>query len=368
MLAIMTSLPLLFGPMQKLRLDELWIPKSSEYYKNSEWIKDQGIDDEVNPGTHIMISTEHENGSLLTFNSFDFATKIHAFVLNFTSKSGINFKKTCLHDPAIMRSSELKEVKSLLSELPPYPKTCGMIKYFLNQLTTNCANLTPLLALTSSSEIHDVHEALDEFQRNDTLIVEYFRDLEKQFNGTELPEFRFVGGLDRDYRGRIKSARAMHFAYLFEEDEDFCNETTTLVGKYTIYQEEIKDALISKFSSHVNKENLELFINFGMKQEVFNLLQDDIIFLAIGCVIVVLHLMVCFSKFNTVEQRIGLAVCGLISCGLSVVSMHGICQLLGVPFNVLDNLVMVILVGIGVDDMFVILQTIKSKTSQESER
>ena len=354
--------------MEKLRIDDLWIPHSSNYHKNSQWIKNQGIKDEYKLGTHIMISTKYENDSLLNIKSFNFAIKIHEFVMNFTSSSGITFKNVCLRDPTAIRSSDVKEVKSILKEFPPYPKTCDMIEYYLGLLSESCSNLTPLLALTSSSDVDDAYSELHRFQGNDTMFLEYIRDLDISFCERELPEFKFIGGLKRNYNGRIKSATAMHFAYLFHEDENYDNETESLVGVHTYYQRELKDALTSEFSVLIEKENLEMMINFGSKQEIYNLLEDDVKYLLIGCLLVVLHLMASFSKCNLVEQRIVLAVAGLISCGLSVVSMLGICQFIGIPFNVLTNLVMIMLVGIGVDDMYVILQTIKAKTSKDSER
>ena len=366
--AIITSLPLLVGTIKKLEVDELWIPKSSNYYKNSEWIKEQGIKDEYRLGTHVMISTNDENSSLLNIKSFNFALNIHEFVMNFTSKSGVTFKNVCVRSPATIPSSELKEVKGILKEFPPYPQTCGMIEYFLDQTSETCSNLTPFLALTSSSNVEEINHALKIFQGNDTLILEHFRNLEIEFEGKELPEFQFMGGFERDANGFIEKSRAMHLAYLFQEEDDFDNETNGLVGIHTNYQKELKDALILKFHEYVKNENLELMVNFGMKHEIIHLLFDDIILLMIGCILVVLHLIVSFSKCNSVEQRVGLAICGLISCGLSVISMYGLCTFFGIPFNVLTNLVMIMLVGIGVDDMFVILQTIKSKASEESER
>ena len=366
--AIITSLPLFIGTIEKLEVDELWIPKSSDYYKNSEWIKEHGINDEYKLGTHVMISTNDENSSLLSIKSFNFAMHIHEFVMNFTSKSGTTFKDVCVRSPPTIPSSELKEVKSILREFPPYPYTCGMIEYFMDQISETCSNLTPLLALTSSSNVEEIYQALKIFHGNDTLILEYFRDLEVEFEGKELPEFQFMGEFERDTNGRIEKSRAMHLAYLFQEEDNFYNETNGLVGIHTNYQEELRDALISRFQEYVRNEDLELMVNFGMKQEIYNLLYDDIILLIIGCILVVLHLIISFSKCNSVDQRVGLAVCGLISCGLSIVSMYGLCQYFSIPFNVLTNLVMIMLVGIGVDDMFVILQTIKSKSREESER
>ena len=89
-------------------------------------------------------------------------------------------------------------------------------------------------------------------------------------------------------------------------------------------------------------------------------MRHDQSLLAFGGLLVVMHLVISFSKFNTIEQRIGLGCCGLLSIGLSIVSMNGLGKLFGLPLNVIQTLVMVILVGIGADDMFVVVQSVKS--------
>ena len=110
---------------------------------------------------------------------------------------------------------------------------------------------------------------------------------------------------------------------------------------------------------------MDMVVQISVKVEQGDALGHDAQLFSFGFLLVALHLMISFSEFSSVGQRFGLSVCGLVSCGLSIVSMKGICRMIGLPFNSLDQLVMIILLGIGVDDMFVVVQTVKSKKPNE---
>ena len=125
--------------------------------------------------------------------------------------------------------------------------------------------------------------------------------------------------------------------------------------------------MVTTFQSDFEKEALEIIVINGAKTENGDPMKHDQLLLAFGGLLVALHLMISFSKFNTMEQRFGLGVCGLISIGLSIVSMNGLGKLFGLPFNAIQTLVMVIMVGIGADDMFVVVQSVKSTNPREQE-
>ena len=356
---------------QELNEKQLWIPRSSNYYENSKWIETQGLEEEQPPGTHIMIFTKEEKGNLLNIKFFQFLLKVHEFVENFTSVSGIKYKNECLHSPITLPRADTAMIRKFLKNLPPYPEICDIIEFFLSQKITTCAHTTPLIALTTSNDIDNVNEKLSALDGNDTILLQDIneREMESIQTGRHVtPELRFIGGISRNKRGEIKAAKAMYMAY-------FLNENKTTYGlkllsnnkKYYAYRKELKDAVLTNFISTVENEELDMIVTSGMKQEVYSLLKNDLILLVFGCALVTLHMISSFSEFNTVGQRLGLAVCGLLSCGLSIVSMNGICHLIGIPSNTLVHLVMIMLVGIGVDDMFVILHTVKSR-SQESVR
>ena len=55
----------MIGTKQELKENQLWIPKSSNYYENSKWIEAQGLQEEQPHVTHIIIATKKGNGNLL---------------------------------------------------------------------------------------------------------------------------------------------------------------------------------------------------------------------------------------------------------------------------------------------------------------
>ena len=175
---------------------------------------------------------------------------------------------------------------------------------------------------------------------------------------------RYLGGISRNNEGSILSAEAMILDYQLNMEGSVSQSLIGYWSAYDAYHSELREAL----SNLVPNNNTEMYVTGGMKQEIFAPLKDDIPLMCGGFILVVVYLITSFSQFNAVEQRSGLAICGLLSCGLSILSMYSICQLCGVPFNVLCNLVLIIVVGIGVDDMFVILQTIKSIKAQQPTR
>ena len=63
------------------------------------------------------------------------------------------------------------------------------------------------------------------------------------------------------------------------------------------------------------------------------------------------------GKFNCVHQRSGLAVAGFMGVIMGIVVSYGICSAFGVFFGPMHSVLPFLLLGIGLDDMFVIAQS-----------
>ena len=64
-----------------------------------------------------------------------------------------------------------------------------------------------------------------------------------------------------------------------------------------------------------------------------------------------------FYRFNIVEQRGWLAMIGIGSIGLGIVTSYGLAGLFGIPNTPMNSILPFLLLGIGIDDMFVIVQS-----------
>lgn len=76
-----------------------------------------------------------------------------------------------------------------------------------------------------------------------------------------------------------------------------------------------------------------------------------------GYILVFLYVNVMLSKLNFVEQRIWLSVIGILSVVMGMILGYGLCSLFGLFYSAAHTVIPFLLLGIGIDNIFVITQT-----------
>eukprot|EP00092_Neocalanus_flemingeri_P023513 GFUD01025500.1.p1 GENE.GFUD01025500.1~~GFUD01025500.1.p1 ORF type:complete len:1021 (+),score=134.31 GFUD01025500.1:157-3219(+) len=76
-----------------------------------------------------------------------------------------------------------------------------------------------------------------------------------------------------------------------------------------------------------------------------------------GYILVFIYVNVMLSKMNFVEQRIWLSVIGIMSVVMGMILGYGLCSLFGLFYSAAHTVIPFILLGIGIDNIFVITQT-----------
>lgn len=85
----------------------------------------------------------------------------------------------------------------------------------------------------------------------------------------------------------------------------------------------------------------------------------------IGFLIVFVYVTLMLGRLNCVQQRSMLALAGLASIGMTVGFTYGICSAVGLFYGPMHNIIPFLLLGIGIDDMFVIMQCYDNLTPAE---
>jgi hypothetical protein len=67
--------------------------------------------------------------------------------------------------------------------------------------------------------------------------------------------------------------------------------------------------------------------------------------------------MLMLGKMNCMEQRIYLSISGIAGVMMGIVVSYGVCSALKLSFGPLHHVLPFLLLGIGIDDMFVIVQS-----------
>ena len=73
------------------------------------------------------------------------------------------------------------------------------------------------------------------------------------------------------------------------------------------------------------------------------------------------------SNLNSVEHRLYLAFLGIIAIANGAGTSIGLCQLFGQPFGNINYLLPFLFLGIGIDDIFVIVQALDSIQKSEGQ-
>ncbi len=177
--------------------------------------------------------------------------------------------------------------------------------------------------------------------------------------------FLGISDKDKDANGNIKSASAMVLQFVLS---------------YQTESKELETFFIDYFR---DKDENNEYINF---KDVDGLLEvypstarsyDDIsdestakdqqLFL-FGYLLVALYVMLMLGKFSLAEQRILLALIGMLSVILGIGTTYGLCSLFGIWGSQMNMIMPFMLLGIGIDDMFVIVQNFDTLDDAEKSK
>lgn len=97
------------------------------------------------------------------------------------------------------------------------------------------------------------------------------------------------------------------------------------------------------------------FFSTGELMDAFSSdLEGDLGFVQIATFLILFYSILFLGSFDPVYFRSVAAVIGVICVGLAYTSSYGFCSYIGMKVAGVHNLLVFLLLGIGVDDMFVI--------------
>ncbi|TRY77454.1 hypothetical protein TCAL_08010 [Tigriopus californicus] len=170
--------------------------------------------------------------------------------------------------------------------------------------------------------------------------------------GQKMSIEQFLGGLEKDGTGQITAARATKFNFVGRLHEDALaeNETQADLDFETRFIEIGNNFTLAGVTAYVNAAR-----SFG--DVLGGSIGGDVNMLALGYLIVILYVMAMLGKFNSVEQRALLSLTGIMAVGMGIGSAYGFCSYVGLDYTGLHSILPFLLLGIGIDDMFVIVQS-----------
>lgn len=197
---------------------------------------------------------------------------------------------------------------------------------------------------------------------------------EKQFD-------RFLGGIVRNSTGAIVSAKATFINWFSEanitipSNEKVDNGPSSRKGMGL--DDNVDEATLDFELGLRNVLENECDLPIGLRSyaNVHRSFGDistgtiwrDVTYLIIGFMMVYAFVQIVMGRFNRVEQRAFLGFMALVNVKLAVAASFGFCSLIGLPYGPMHTLIIGLLMGLGVDNAFVIVQEFNNAEA-EAER
>eukprot|EP00752_Nemacystus_decipiens_P014689 g13085.t1 len=297
--------------------DQLWVPRESISRAQEETI--EMFFDEDREWALVLFEHADEGGNVLTKASVDVLWELDAKILELETKAGEVYSDLCTKDQDGIACAQ------------PYS---GVTTFWGNDFETYQATVN-----TDA----DVLEAIN---------VDTFAD-----GGGIAPAAIFGNTIVYDDDGRITGARVMMQSYALEKT----------IGDEA--QEEVALEWLGVLQDYLGEEaegvgaegiNMVYFTSRSLDDALAESVAGEVFLFVATYVVMILCVMLCVGRCErgAVERRSWLGLGGVGIVVASGVAAYGVCSGFGIPFTSLSQLLPFILIGIGVDDMFVILASL----------
>ncbi|XP_028417678.1 patched domain-containing protein 3-like [Dendronephthya gigantea] len=289
---------------QESRGEKLWVPQDSKAQDDKEWVE------KMFPEESGQVNFILEKSNVLKAEVIQQVFKIHQEVMNITitfENKSLEWKDICF------RKGDICSLASILE---------------LWSFDENTIN-----SLNDDKVLEDINNRgpLSPYSKSAFNIARLLADISYK-------------------NGSIRGAKFLKASYFYERLPSLIDPTDNVDprgGKW----EEAFGKIVEKYS------DLLYMTRTKFREISSDAIAGDVILLTTGYFIILLYVIIILGKFTRLEIKAWVALGGIISVGLSVGVSMGLCSAFGFFYGPAHTTLPFLLLGIGVDDLFVIVQS-----------
>ncbi|XP_063850802.1 protein patched homolog 1-like isoform X1 [Scylla paramamosain] len=331
------------------RAEKLWIPQDSDYVKTLKW---QGENFPNNQRAELIL---YEAGNVLTAEyireMYRVRKELREIVVTDKYGRSLSQEDLCYKVPVVatyeFQETVEQDFEGDMDALPEVQAAPEMACYELNLLDVWQDNETTIQGLTDEDVIKDVNAA----NTSATL-------------GFPLDFIGLLGGVQTNAEGLVVEARSALTTILMEVNRTEVDMGDVGTGEglsedvdLELYEWEAQ--FIRVVGNDTGRpEGLNVYLQSARSYGEISgdTIVGDVFYLAVGMLLLFVYVQVMLGKFNLVETRPVLSLLGLVSVGMAVGVSFGLCSAFNVPYGPVHSILPLLMLGLGVDDMFVIVQ------------
>ncbi|XP_042871711.1 protein patched homolog 2-like [Penaeus japonicus] len=355
------------------RPEKLWIPQDSDYVTTLSWR------DENFPSVQRIEMLLFEASNVLKAEyvkeMFLLHQDIRKIVVINDQGQNVTQEDLCFRVPALggeMRQ-ELRQIKaSMFPGRNPNNDFDWSLEFdktiyyqFYSRMPSECLELS-ILEMWGYDE-----EVIGALSDEDVILAINTVNISSTYSHPV--DFRkFLGGIERNASGHITGAKTSLTQILMHVNR---SEIDLSDSNNAGLAEEVNPSLFAWEGEFIRllrnpvrrPQGLGIFFqshrSFGevSSETVFG----DVTFLIFGNAMLFIYVQIMLGKFNMVEKRPVLSLLGLLATYLAVGISFGLCSAVGLPYSPVHSILPLLMLGLGVDDMFVIVQSWHNLKPQE---
>ncbi|XP_025110029.1 patched domain-containing protein 3-like [Pomacea canaliculata] len=286
---------------------KLWVPKSSRIVNEKAWV-DQTFPDKTRFVSILLESTE----SVLTPKC------LKAMMAFYDRAVAMNMSGTMFPDFCV-----------------------GML-------------MGPVCRVSSLLELWNYNSSLIASLTHDQIISKINTVKTSHYFGWEISTL--LGGYINNTNGNIVEATATQMTFVTRQEE----KTEEKIKEWE------KKVIELVTGGHPDISALFVYASRSFDDEGYGAVNNDITLLTAGFSIVFAFVLLSLGKFNLTEHKIYVSMAGIMCIGLAILFAYGLATALDVMYSPIQTIMPFMLLGVGVDDMFIVLEVWKNLSPEEN--
>lgn len=170
---------------------------------------------------------------------------------------------------------------------------------------------------------------------------------------------KILGGIQRDNASKIIGARAATMFWYLKQDDKILDHVKK-------WEEQLIELMNEKGHEHLDK--LYIYTSRTFDDTISESASHDLVLLSAGFTFVLIYSIFVMGSCSSLTQKVYLALCGILSIGMAIIFTYGVGFGTGIMFGPIHQITPFMLLGIGVDDMFVMMESLRQLTPMEKKQ
>ncbi len=336
---------------------DLWVPQDSAYRSNSKWLTEEF---QTADRLHAILVHTEKGGNVLTADSVRDIYRLRKTIGRIKTLNGYSWKSQCLAKKIAVHAEEQ------LTAPPSFPdEVCQVLKDTEETAPETCTESHILEIWARDGQFAAESDALIANLTDQNVIDAINRKPFPVSGLTGAPVFvsAMLGKTRQDEEGDIRSAESMILTLVGEKILEKGKGVEHADDATLEFEQSLIDTIL-EFQFHT-KLTAVPNVSRSFSDAISKQVDSDLTLLGCGFLIVITYVMIMSGRFNSLQHRFWLTFAGMASVGMGIAASFGLSSAIGLIFTTMHLLLPFLMLGIGIDDMFVIMQSFDNKLRDE---